>query len=221
MTARRACVPRRACTTRSPCTSPTQQGTDVVELARLLALVNVAMADAGIAIWESKYFYKFWRPVTAIREADVGTGQTGPGDDNPATAGRSVVHAARSPGEQPRRPELHAAVPGLSIRAMPASGARCSRCCAASTARTRLPFTFVSDEFNGTTLDNQGHVRPLRPRSFDSLSEAEEENGQSRIYLGIHWAFDKNEGIEQGRQVANYVFQHAFTPLRDSAWCPR
>ena len=45
------------------------------------------MADAGIAIWESKYFYQFWRPVTGIREADAGTGPTGAGDGNPATVG--------------------------------------------------------------------------------------------------------------------------------------
>ena len=38
------------------------------------------------------------------------------------------------------------------------------------------------------------------------MSEAEEENGQSRIYLGIHWTFDKTEGIAQGRKVADYVF---------------
>ena len=75
---------------------------------------------------------------------------------------------------------------------------------------------FVSDEFNGVTQDNSGNVRPLIPRSFSSLSEAEEENGQSRIYLGIHWAFDKTEGIAQGQRVANYVFKHAFTPLRRS-----
>ena len=53
---------------------------------------------------------------------------------------------------------------------------------------------------------------PLRPRTFNSLSEAEEENGQSRIYLGIHFAFDKNDGIDQGRRVADYVWRHAFTP---------
>jgi hypothetical protein len=72
----------------------------------------------------------------------------------------------------------------------------------------------VSDEFNGVTLDNEGNVRPLVPRHFASLSEAEEENGQSRIYLGIHWAFDKTEGIAQGRHIADYVFRHAFVPVR-------
>jgi hypothetical protein len=66
------------------------------------------------------------------------------------------------------------------------------------------------------TQDNQGAVRPLIPRSFASLSEAEEENGQSRIYLGIHWAFDKTDGIALGRRVADEVFQHAFQPLRRS-----
>ena len=76
-----------------------------------------------------------------------------------------------------------------------------------------IHFTFVSDEFNGETEDNTGSVRPLIPRSFASLSQAEEENGQSRIYLGIHWAFDKTEAIAQGRKVANYVFQHAFVRL--------
>ena len=77
----------------------------------------------------------------------------------------------------------------------------------------RIAFTFVSDEFNGETRDNQGHVRVLMPRHFSSLSEAEEENGQSRIYLGIHWAFDKTQGIAQGRRVANHVFRNAFEPL--------
>jgi hypothetical protein len=55
----------------------------------------------------------------------------------------------------------------------------------------RIAFTFVSDELNGATIANDGTIRPRVPRRFASLSEAEEENGQSRIYLGIHWSFDK------------------------------
>jgi hypothetical protein len=42
------------------------------------------------------------------------------------------------------------------------------------------------------------------------LSQAEEENGQSRIYLGIHWKFDKTEAIAQGRRVADYVGANIF-----------
>ena len=74
-----------------------------------------------------------------------------------------------------------------------------------------IAFTFTSDEFDGKTIDNTGNVRDLRPRTFAKLSQAEEENGQSRIYLGIHWAFDKTEGIAQGRKVADYVYDNAFT----------
>jgi hypothetical protein len=47
-----------------------------------------------------------------------------------------------------------------------------------------------------------------------------EENGQSRIYLGIHWSFDKDQGIAMGRAVADYVFDHAFTPLRGAGGHP-
>jgi hypothetical protein len=71
----------------------------------------------------------------------------------------------------------------------------------------------MSDEFNGVTKDNSGNVRPVISRSFSSLSQAEEENGQSRIYLGIHWSFDKTEAIALGRRVADYVFANAFLPV--------
>jgi len=74
----------------------------------------------------------------------------------------------------------------------------------------RIAFTFISDEFNGITRDNKGMARPLIPRRFRSLSQAEAENGQSRIYLGVHWSFDNTEGIKQGNRVADYVFDNSF-----------
>ena len=77
-----------------------------------------------------------------------------------------------------------------------------------------IGLTFVSDELNGVTVDHQGIVRPLAPRSFSTLTQAEEENGQSRIYLGIHWRFDKTEGIALGRKVGDHVFENVFRPRR-------
>jgi hypothetical protein len=188
-----------------------QMALNAVELARLLALVNTAMADAAIAIWESKYYYDYWRPVTGIREADEGTGPTGKGDGNPATVGDPTYSPLGAPASNldgpnftppfPAYPSGHAGFGGALFQIL-----------RRFYGRDHLPFTFVSDEYNGITQDSNGVVRPLKPRSFKSLSEAEEENGQSRIYLGIHWTFDKTEGIAQGRRVGNYVFEHAFVP---------
>jgi len=190
-----------------------QMSSDMVELTRLLALVNVTMADAGIAVWESKYHYGFWRPITGIRESDMGSGPTGKGDGNAATMGDPTFSPLGAPATNldgpnftppfPAYPSGHAGFGGGLFQIL----RRFYR-------TDRIAFTFVSDEFNGETEDNHGTVRPLLPRSFSSLSEAEEENGQSRIYLGIHWSFDKTQGIAQGRRVADEVFRNAFLPRR-------
>jgi hypothetical protein len=189
-----------------------QMGSEVVELARLLALVNVAMADAGLAVWEAKYYYEFWRPVTGIREADAGTGPTGAGDGNPKTVGDLTFSPLGAPASNLNGPNFTPPFPAYPSGHAGFGGALFQML--RNFYRTdNIAFTFVSDEFNGVTHDNNGNVRPLLPRSFSSLSEAEEENGQSRIYLGIHWAFDKTAGITQGRRVANYVFKRLFPPL--------
>jgi len=194
-------------------TIATQQNLDIVDLARLLALVNVTLADTGIAVWESKYYYEFWRPITGIREADPGTGPTGLGDGNPDTVGDPTFTPLGAPASNLSAPNFTPPFPSYPSGHAGFGGALFQ------TLRNffgtdAIAFTFVSDEFNGATTDNQGIVRPLLPRSFSSLSQAEEENGQSRIFLGIHWRFDKTEGIALGRQVADYVFEHAFVPIR-------
>lgn len=48
-----------------------QRGNSLAENARLFALINIALADAGIASWDTKYAADFWRPITAIREGDT------------------------------------------------------------------------------------------------------------------------------------------------------
>jgi membrane-associated phospholipid phosphatase len=193
-----------------------QMGTtaNAVDFARLLALVNASLADTAITLWESKYFYQYWRPVTGIRESDPGTGPTGAGDGNPATIGDPTFTPLGAPASNLSGPNFTPPFPSYPSGHAGFGGALFQ------TLRNfyqtdNIAFTFTSDEFNGTTRDNNGNVRPLMPRSFLSLSQAEEENGQSRIYLGIHWVFDKTEGIAQGRKVANFVFANAFTALRN------
>jgi VCPO second helical-bundle domain len=189
-----------------------RMGTSEVELARLLALVNIAMSDATLTAWESKYYYDVWRPITGIRESDPGTGPTGLGDGNPATIGDPTFTPLGAPASNLTGPDFTPPFPAYPSGHASMGGALFQ------TLRNfygtdEIPFTFVSDEFNGVTQDNDGTVRPLIPRSFHTLPEAEEENGQSRIYLGIHWSFDKTEGIALGRKVADYVFENSFVPL--------
>ena len=191
-------------------TEISKDATSVIDLARLYALVNTSMADAGIAAWDSKFFYDYWRPVTGVREADAGTGPTGSGDGNPATIGDATFWPLGAPASNltgavnftppfPAYPSGHATFGGALFETL-----------RNFYGRDNIAFTFTSDELNGQTRDTNGQVRPLLPRSFNTLSQAEEENGQSRIYLGIHWSFDKTSGITQGRNVADHVFANRF-----------
>jgi hypothetical protein len=190
-----------------------QMNSSELEVARLLALLNVAMAEAGFAAWESKYYHDLWRPITAIREADAGSGPTGSGDGNAATIGDPGFTPLGAPASNLNGPNFTPPFPAYPSGHATFGGA-IFQILRRFYGTDEIAFTFISDEFNGVTQANDGSIRPLSPRSFSTLSEAEEENGQSRIYLGIHWAFDKTEGISQGRRVADYVFDNAFVPLR-------
>lgn len=173
-----------------------QKGSSGLELARLLALINVAMADAGLLAWKAKYDYEFARPITAIREAGFPTW-------TPLGAPASNKIGPNFTPPFPAYASGHATF-----------GAALFQILRKFYHTDRIAFTFESDEFNGVTKDNTGITRPRLSRSFANLSHAEEENGQSRIYLGIHWAFDKTEGISQGRRVADYVLKNVFLPVR-------
>ncbi len=163
------------------------------DIARFFALVNVAMADAAIASWDSKFFYQYWRPVTGIRLHS---------DPSFYPLGAPATNAA-GPNFTPPFPSYpsgHATFGGALFQTL------------RHFWPDATPFTFISDEFNGQNKDVNGNIMPLRPATFQSFSDAETANAQSRIYLGIHWHFDAEQGILQGRKVGDYVFQHAFQP---------
>jgi hypothetical protein len=172
------------------------QGNSVVRDARLFALVNIAMADAGIAAWDTKYTYDFWRPVAAIRAAGS--------DNNPTTVADPSWTPLGAPGDgivPDFTPPFPAYTSGHAT-----FGAAAFQVLADFYGRDDINFTLTSDEFDGVR-------RPRVTRSYTSFSQAAEENGASRIYLGIHWPFDNTAGQAQGRSIADYVFQHVLAPI--------
>jgi PAP2 superfamily len=172
-----------------------QQASGTLAMARLLMLLNVGMADSAIAAWDSKFHYQVWRPVTGLRaniNGDAG-GSVTP-NFTPLGAPASNLAGPNFTPPFPAYPSGHATFGGTLFQTL-----------RAFYKTDNIAFTFVSDEYNGTTKDNQGNPRVYHPRSFANLTQAEEENGRSRIYLGIHWDSDKTEGIKQGRNVADFV----------------
>lgn len=176
------------------------RGNTPAQNARLFALVNTAMADAGILAWDQKYFHNLWRPVIGVRQHDASLGplaSAGSTLDPDCDTGWLPLGAPKSnePGTKNFTPPFPAYPSGHATFG------------AAALHMTRLFYgvpkgntgpdslfnglSFVSDELNGVTTDNHGTVRPRHVRSFPGgLWQMIEENRRSRVYLGVHWVFD-------------------------------
>jgi hypothetical protein len=159
---------------------------DVGDSARMYALAEAALADAQIACWESKYFYNFWRPITAIRLGDQ--------DGNPATQVDPDWQPLIDTPNFPEYPSGHAAISGAISHA--------------------LRLFFRSDElsFQMTTTNP---LALQKTRSFTRLSQAEEEVVNARVYVGIHYRHSDRTARAQGFRVANWVFKHYFRPVSE------
>ena len=180
----------------------------LVAEVRLLTLINVGMADAGIACWHHKYKdgNNFWRPVVGIREAAIGAGPGGMGVPAAVTKGDPFWLPLGLPNTNGTR--IGNFTPGFPAYPSGHStfGATCFLLTAKFLSKTpaQVKFTFVSDEFNGVNRDGNGVIRPRLRRPF-SLASAIEENAMSRVYLGVHWKFDATDGITLAKQLIDGI----------------
>lgn len=177
-----------------------------VQNARLFALLNVAMADAGILCWDQKYVHEFWRPVLGVREHDTSMGPKAPDADNafdkycdpfwlPLGGPLTNKIGKNFTPPFPAYPSGHATFGAAALhitRLFYGEGGNFSLVANGVTADPLFDgLDFVSEELNGVNTDNTGTVRTKHRRNFPGgLLQMIEENGRSRVYLGVHWVFD-------------------------------
>jgi hypothetical protein len=153
--------------------------------ARLFALVAFAAADSQISVYETKYLYNLWRPVTAIQEGDA--------DGNPWTRG----DASWTPLIQtPPYPDY-------------SSGANCLTAAITSVLRD----FFKTDKVPVSIWTTSSGVT-TNPRTFSRLSALEREMVDVRIWQGIHFRTAEVVGRAQGARIGHWTYKNYLRPIR-------
>lgn len=147
--------------------------------ARMFALVNMSLYDSYVAGWDSRYHWDFWRPYTAIRAGDT--------DGNPSTLEDATWQSYLETPPVQDYPSTHSAL-----------GAGAAEVLKRSFRTGQVPFSMESL----TAL-------PANPvRSFNTFTQAANENADSRVRAGIHFRFATEQGKALGREVGGYIVKH-------------
>ena len=162
----------------------TKKALPVVDCARTLALGAMAMTDAYIAVYEAKYHYEFWRPITAIRNGDM--------SGNPNTPRDATWQPIADTPAHPEYPCAHCILSGATARVI--------ELLLAGSAPPELSMSSV-------TASNVTH-------RWTTLAAFAQEVADARIWAGFHYRFSTVVGTEMGRNVGQYVVENALLPLK-------
>lgn len=161
-------------------------GMDLQEKARLYAALNVAMADAAIVTWETKFDTDFWSPLLAIANGDADGNALTLGDDQWA----SLLNELRTPGYFSEQSALSAAA---------------AQILAGMLGNDNLSFLIGIDTNNDGVADVY--------RSYDSFSEAAAEAGMSQIWGGVSFGTGNTDSANSGQAIGDYVLNNYFGPV--------
>jgi hypothetical protein len=150
-------------------------GREITRNARLFAAVTGALNDTEIAVFEAKYHYQFWRPITAIRNGDR--------DDNQATERDANWQPMIVTPIQPEYP--------------------CAHCMVASTIATVIRADVGKEQL--PTLSTKSNTLPGATRQWTSLDDLVKEVSLGRMYCGVHYRNSAEVGNKMGEEVGNTV----------------
>jgi hypothetical protein len=175
----------------------TGAGSNLVDAARLMAMINLVGADALMSTLHAKYHYLFWRPVTVIDPSAVTADGFGPvpgfDDGNPATVEQTGWRPLLTTPNHPEYPAAHGAI---------------------TSAMAEVFSTFLGSNSTGLDIhgfDAAGPAGNLNAvRHFDTPDEERREIVDARVWAGLHYRFSGLAGVILGRNVAAYDLQHAF-----------
>ena len=154
----------------------------LVAQARLFALVNVAAMDSFIAVFDAKYAYEFWRPITAIRRAEI--------DGNDATE----ADATWSPlVETPLHPEYP-----------------CAHCISSAAVGEVLEAEFGTGEVPVIAMTSA--AVPGVVHRWTRIGDYVEEVNNARIFAGVHYRNSAAVGEAMGRGVGQQVVATLMRP---------
>lgn len=156
----------------------------LIENARLFALVNMAAADAFVAVFDAKYAYNYWRPITAIRNADI--------DENDATS----PDAGWLPLiDTPLHPEYP-----------------CAHCITAGAVGEVLEAHFGKGEVPAIVMTSP--TAPGVTRRWTRIDDYVKEVDNARIWGGIHYRNSTQVGEAMGRRIGELVASSVLAPVK-------
>ena len=155
----------------------------LIDSARLFALTAIARADALIAVFEAKYHYEFWRPVTAIRNGDI--------DDNPATERDAAWQPIDATPMHPEYP--------------------CAHCIASASLAGVVQAVFGTAEIPEVSITSP--TAPGVVHRWTNVRTFSNEVSEARIFAGFHYRFSNNVGQDMGYKIGEYVVKNFMQPL--------
>ena len=179
----------------------TAKGLTLSQEITLLEKLNVTLADARIAEWDTKYIYNFWRPYTAISLNANGVPVPGLTTGNANLTADPAWTAYLATPNHPSYGSGHTA-----------TGAGFEFLAQYFGANPGVTFTVHSYSLDGTPYGGTTFT-------FDNFADPRLANADSRIYGGLHWTFDNTTADVLGANVADYVFTHTLAVPEPASVC--